>query len=130
MVNGAFFLGGMVGMLIFGIVTANASFVTAYALCIVLGLVSLALTFVFIGGGDPSASDVSPQAFPTSGQDEPSPCWDVVSTVNPIAVFRNCYRVLTKRRQHHGTVILCLAVLACAPLTCVPIAGESDLTVA
>jgi len=124
-VCGAISMGLMIGMIVYGTVAANASFETAYTLCVGLGLVTFALTFVFVKG-DTSKPDANPPALLSRKPHESSaPCWDVVSAINPMAVFRSCYRVLTKRREGHGATILCLAVLACAPLTCAAFEGKT-----
>lgn len=124
-VCGAISMGLMIGMMVYGTVAANAGFLTAYTLCAGLGLVTITLTFVFVRG-DTSKAVANPPTLPSCDPHEPSaPCRDVVSVVNPMAVFRSCYRVLTKRREGHGAAILCLAVLACAPLTCATFEGKT-----
>jgi len=110
-------VGGILGMLIYGFVVVNVGFVAAYVVSIVLGLTSLTFTFVFINddGARRRASNAGDQL----------PLYDdVVQTVNPLDVLRNCYRVLAKPRPDHGKLILFLIVFVCAPLTCVPLEGE------
>lgn len=113
-------LGCILGMVVYGTVSANTGFVTAYLVSIGLGLVTMALTFVFVKGKGTSAAADAVVADPH----ENSLCQELVDVVNPVSVFRKCYNVLSKQRPGHSTAILCLAVLACAPLTCVPLEGE------
>lgn len=108
--------GGIMGMLVYGYVVVNVGFVSAYLLSIGMGLITMVLTFVFVHDGE-AATDRVPY-------EKLSLYEDIVRTVNPMAVLRNCGRVLTKKRPGHGTLILCLVVLTCAPLTCVPLEGE------
>lgn len=114
LVNGSITIGGILGMVVYGMVSTNTGFVTAYLVSIGLGLVTMVLTFVLIKREDIVAED----------SHEKSLCRELLDTINPIVVFRNCYSVLFKPRPGHNTVVLCLAVLACSPLTCVPIEGE------
>lgn len=112
--NGSMAVGSVLGMVVYGVVSTNTDFVVAYLLSIGLGLVTMMLTFVFIKKEDTVAVDLH----------EKSLCRELLDTINPIAVFRNCCSVLFKRRPGHHTAVLCLAVLVCSPLTCVPMEGE------
>lgn len=107
-------------MVVYGAVSANTGFVTAYLIAIGLGLVTMALTFMFVKGKNVSTAADAVVADPP----EKSFCRELVDVVNPVSVFRKCYNVLSKPRPGHGAMILCLAVLACAPLTCVPMEGD------
>ncbi|VVC40174.1 Major facilitator superfamily,Major facilitator superfamily domain [Cinara cedri] len=117
--NGVMTAGCIMGMLVYGCVIVRLGLVSAYALCVGLGIVALVLTYAFIN--EVAAPDVDDKQ---TSVDKVTLCQDIVRTINPIETFRNCYRVLTKRRQGHNTAILCLVLLACAPLTCVPFEGE------
>lgn len=114
--NAMAIFGAMLGTVVYGTLITYVGIVPAYAVAVGLGLVALLLLFVFIN--NPPAAD------PTAA--EPYSLYtDVLRTLNPMNVFRNCYRVLTKRRNDNGTTVLWLAVFVCAPLTCVPKEGES-----
>lgn len=112
--NGSMAVGSILGMVVYGMVSTNLSFVTAYLVSIGLGLVTMMLTFMLIKNEDTVVVDMH----------EKSLCRELVDTINPIAILRNCYSVLFKRRTGHNTAVLCLAVLVCSPLTCVPMEGE------
>ncbi|VVC40202.1 Hypothetical protein CINCED_3A000893 [Cinara cedri] len=122
-IGGVMSVGLITGMLVYGIVVANVGFVAAYMVCIGLGMVALLMTFLFISDVTVTANDDEHIKQPTSVAKIPL-YQDIVRTINPIEVFRNCYHVLARKRQGHGTTILFLVVLVCAPLTCVPMEGE------
>ncbi|XP_027847455.2 uncharacterized protein LOC114127424 [Aphis gossypii] len=109
MVGGTIAVGAILGMSLYGIVVVNVGFAVGYGVSIGLGLAALALAFVFI-------DDVGARGRPSSR--------DVGWAVDPLDVFRNCYRVLAKRRPGHDKLVLCLALLVCAPFTCLTIEGE------
>ncbi|VVC40199.1 Hypothetical protein CINCED_3A012452 [Cinara cedri] len=119
--GGVMAIGGILGMLIYGFVVINVGFVCAFMMSVCLGIVALVLTFMFID----DASDTGVHG--RMPEDKVSLFQDVIRTVNPLDVFRNCYHVLIKPRQGYGTTILCLVVLLCAPLTCVPLEGEMSI---
>lgn len=119
-VGGTMAAGGILGMLIYGVVVVSVGFVSAYLVSVGLGLATVVLTYTFV-------DDVANGNAAPADDDGLTFYQDVVRTVNPIEVLHNCYRVLTKRRPGHNTTVLCLVVLVCAPLTCVPLEGESAL---
>ncbi|VVC40200.1 Major facilitator superfamily,Major facilitator superfamily domain [Cinara cedri] len=123
--GGVITVSGILGMLVYGFVIVNVGFVSAYIVCVCLSFASLVLTFIFIKDVNPviSNNDDGKQISIDKG-----PLYqEFIRTINPIEVLRNCYHVLTRRRQGHGTTILLLVVLACAPLTCVPLEGEMSI---
>ncbi|XP_025199265.1 proton-coupled folate transporter-like, partial [Melanaphis sacchari] len=111
MVGGTLAVTGILGMLAYGFVMNNMGFVAAYVVSILLGLTALVLTFVFIHD---------------SGTKQPL-SQDVVRAVNPLDVLRRCYLVMTKRRDGHGKLVLCLTLIVCAPLTCSTLHGEMSV---
>lgn len=126
-VGGSLATGGILGMLVYGAVVVNLSFVSAYSMSVGLGLINMALIFVYIDDTAVSATTAAAtttEAEQTAVSDKLPLYQDVMRTANPLDVLRNCYRVLSKRRQGHNTMILCLVVLACAPLTCIPLEGK------
>lgn len=120
MLGGSLAAGGILGMLVYGAVIVNVGFVSAYMVSIGLGLTTLVLIFVFIDG----APVITTAAVTEQTVSDKRPLFqNVVRSANPLNILRNCYQMLTKQRQGHSTTILCLVILACAPLTCVPLEG-------
>ncbi|XP_025418513.1 hippocampus abundant transcript 1 protein-like [Sipha flava] len=115
MIGGVISVGCILGMLVYGSVIVNVGFAAAYQISIGLGLLCLALAFGFMDDAELTPSDKLPLYR------------DVLRTINPMEVLRNSYGVLTKRRQGNDTVILCIVVLLCAPLTCIPLEGEMSV---
>ncbi|XP_025194032.1 proton-coupled folate transporter-like [Melanaphis sacchari] len=101
----------ILGMLAYGFVIVKMGFVAAYVVSIVLGLIALVFTFLFIHD---------------RGVQQPL-SQDVVQAVNPLEVLRRCYLVMTKRRDGHGRLILCLTLIVCAPLTSSILHGEKSI---
>lgn len=115
--GGTMAVGAILGMLVYGFAVANLGLATAFAACVCLGLVALAMTFAFV-------VDEADHHHASRPVDQLPLYQQVMRTVDPTDVLRNCCRVMTKRRLGHNKLILCVVILACAPLTCVPLEGR------
>ncbi|XP_050539848.1 uncharacterized protein LOC126904674 [Daktulosphaira vitifoliae] len=115
MVTCVIFVGGILGMLIYGYAVVLMGFQYAYLLSISMGISTLILASMFIKD---TAVEYHKQPF----------IRDIMNTMNPMTVFRSCWQVMSKARDRHVTLVLWLTIFFCAPLATVPLEGEVSIT--